>query len=606
MMKLKFSPNLNFLLVCLLAVVFFAATASFNYLTQDENYTKWSSPDETANYFFAKRFSLGEELAFFDPAAVVGDNMVMPRSFRSDAGWLKPVSFLGIILIYGSLGSVLGASAIPFLTPFFAALGIIFFFLVIRKIFSERIGLISTFLLAFFPVYIYYTVRSMFHNVLFIVLLIIAAYFLISSAPKKQRVEASLRVDWPKFFSWRFVPRRWLGFILAFFGGISLGLAAITRTSELIWLLPALGLIWLFYVRQFGLIKLSLAACGFFLAVIPNIYFNQLLYSAPIYGGYNEMNRSIDDISQAGSGVVKSIFSDKEQAIEYLKSIYHNIFYFGFKPEQSLDMANHYIWEMFKPLSILFLLGLLFIIVSSFRKPRKKYFSYLLAFVALSAVLIFYYGSWKFNDNPDPNRFTIGNSYTRYWLPIYLMMMPVAALAITRIGNALFLAVKNSSRRWQKMAASGAQLVMVLVLAVISLDFVLFGSEEGLSHLYYNNLAERQAAEMIFSLTEPEAVIITRYYDKFLFPERRVIMGTLPDDEVLRAAYKLVQHYPVYYYNFFLNDKDVAYLNERKLPFYGLKMTLIKQVRHNFGLYELEPFFTIVDITEQVKAETKK
>lgn len=605
-MKLKFSLNLNFLLVCLLAAVFFIATASFNYLTQDENYTKWSSPDETANYFFAKRFSSGEELAFFDSAAVVGDNMVMPRSFRSDAGWLKPVSFLGIILVYGSLGSLLGTAVIPFLTPFFAALGIIFFFLVMRKIFSQRIGLISAFLLAFFPVYIYYTVRSMFHNVLFVVLLIIAAYLLISSAPKKKQAEISLRIDWPKFFSWRFTPRRWLGFILAFFGGIALGLAAITRTSELIWLLPALGLIWLFYVRQFGLIKLSLVVCGFFLAVIPNIYFNQLLYSAPIYGGYNEMNRSIDDISRASSGVVKSVFSDKDQALEYLKSIYHNIFYFGFKQEQSLIMADHYIWEMFKPLSVLFLLGLLFIIVSSIRKPRKKYFSYLLAFVTLSAILIFYYGSWKFNDNPDPNRFTIGNSYTRYWLPIYLMMMPIAALAITRISNALFLAVKNNSKRWQKMAASGAQIVIVLVLSMISLDFVLFGSEEGLSHLYYNNLAERQAAEMVFSLTEPEAVIVTRYYDKFLFPERRVIMGTIPDDEVLRATAKLVQYYPVYYYNFFLNDKDVAYLNERRLPFYGLKISLVKRVSHNFGLYKLEQFFTIVDITEQVKAEAKK
>ena len=605
-MKLKFSLNPNFLIVCLLAVVFFIATASFNYLTQDENYTKWTSPDESANYFFAKRFSLGQELALFDPAAIVGDNMVMPRSFRSDAGWLKPVSFLGIILVYGSLGSILGVSAIPFLTPFFAALGIIFFFLVIRKLFSERIGLISAFLLAFFPVYIYYSVRSMFHNVLFIVLLIMAAYLLISSAPKKKKEEASLSFNWPKFFSWRFVPRRWLGFALAFLGGAALGLAAITRTSELIWLLPALGMIWLFYIRQFGFIKLSLVACGVFLAIIPNIYFNQLLYSAPIYGGYNEMNRSIDDISKAGSGVVKSVFSDKDQTVEYLKSIYHNVFYFGFKPEQSLKMADHYIWEMFKPLCILFLLGLIFVIVSNIRKPRKKYFSYFLAFVTLSVILILYYGSWKFNDNPDPNRFTIGNSYTRYWLPIYLMMMPIAAIAIIRVSNALFLAVKKTSRKWQKMASGGAQIIVVLVLSIISLDFVLFGSEEGLSHLYYNNLAERKAAETIFSLTEPEAVIITRYYDKFLFPERRVIMGTIPDDEVLRATAKLVQHYPVYYYNFFLNDKDVAYLNERKLPFYGLKISLIRRVSHNFGLYKLEPFFTVVDITELMKAEVKK
>jgi asparagine N-glycosylation enzyme membrane subunit Stt3 len=187
-MKIKWLKLTNLLIVSLLALVFFVFTASFNYFTQDKNYTKWTSPDETANYFFSKRFSETGQLAYFDQAAIIGDNLVMPRSLRSDFGWVKPVSFLGIILTYGSIGAQLGVGVIPFLTPFFAALGIIIFYLLVSRIFeNQRVGLVSSFLLASFPVYIYYTVRSMFHNVLFIVFLLIGAYLLLLALGAKQK-----------------------------------------------------------------------------------------------------------------------------------------------------------------------------------------------------------------------------------------------------------------------------------------------------------------------------------------------------------------------------------------------------------------------------------
>jgi 4-amino-4-deoxy-L-arabinose transferase-like glycosyltransferase len=516
--------------------------------------------------------------------------MVMPRSFRSDAGWLKPVSFLGIILMYGSLGSVFGSAVIPFLTPFFAALGIIIFYLLIKKIISDRVALISAFLLATFPVYIYYSIRSMFHNVLFVVLVLCGIYFVVLAAGKKRvKSEEIVKVSiYKKFFTIRLGLLSWLKMLAAFVGGAFMGLALITRSSEIIWLAPAAFIAWLFYAKRLGIIKFVLIFCGFFLAVIPNFYFNQALYSAPIYGGYNEMNRSIDDLSKTGSDMVKTALNGGGEYNQYFEAIYRNVFYFGFKPEQSISMARHYIPEMFPILTLAFLLGVLLIFIISIRKFQKKYLAYFLVFGIIAAVLIFYYGSWKFNDNPDPSRFTIGNSYTRYWLPIYLMMMPVASLAIVRISGALFLAGKEVKQRWRKIAIGGVQAAMVLFIAASGVLFVLFGSEEGVAYLYYNNLAEQANARQVFSLTESDAVIITRYYDKFFFPDRRVIMGTIPDDEVLTAASKLVKYYPVYYYNFYLNEADVTYLNERKLLPYQLKMTLVKKMNHNFGLYRLE------------------
>ncbi|MFA5023761.1 MAG: hypothetical protein WC523_02265 [Patescibacteria group bacterium] len=582
-MKTIWKKYVNLLIVSLLALIFFMGTASFNYLTQDKNYTKWSSPDETANYFFSKRLSDTGQIAVFDSAAVIGDNLVMPRSLRSDFGWLKPVSFLGIILIYGSIGSLVGSGVIPFLTPFFAALGIIFFYLLARKVFSsERIGLLAACLLATFPVYIYYTVRSMFHNILFIVFLIIGFYLLVLALNRREKIKK-------KFFSLSFRTRPWAEFLFSFLSGVFVGLALITRTSELLWLLPTLFIVWVFYVRRVGLTKLILFLAGLFLTLLPIVYWNKVLYNSPFYGGYNEMNRSLDDISQSGGQIFKLTLAG--QINEYqaqFQRIAKNIFYFGFNPQQSISMFRHYVLEMFPILLYVGLFGLLLLLGKNIRHFQRKYLVYSLVGLILSVILVFYYGSWRFNDNPDPTRFTIGNSYTRYWLPIYLWLMPLVALAIVRISHALLLIKSDTRARLRKIIAAGLQAGAVLIIAFLNLIFVLYGSEEGLAYLYYNVKQEKINTEKVLALTEPESIIITRYYDKFFFPERRIIMGTLPNDEVLTAVKKLVNHYPVYYYNFYLNEADVTYLNERKLLSYELEMKKVKKINSQFGLYRIE------------------
>lgn len=587
-MKITWKKVINPIIIGLLALVFFVATASFNYLTQDENYVKWTSPDETANYFFSKKFAEDGELAYFESAASLGNNMIMPRSLRSDAGWVKPVSFLGIILTYGGIASVFGSGIIPFLTPFFAALGIIFFYLLVNRIFKNKnIALLSAFLLASFPVYIYYTVRSMFHNILFIVYLLIAAYF-IGLALDSKKTEGVWQELKTKFFSIKIDRTRLLKLLWAIIGGLFAGLAIITRTSELIWLMPAGGLVWLFYCRRFGFIKFWLFLAGLLIAIMPVIYWNSVLYDSPLKGGYNEMNRSLEEISLAGNDLLSG---SKDSRLEIYKDYasvwFHKIFYFGFNKGQSVDMFERYVLQMFPLLVSLGYFGLLLLIIQNIRKFQKKYLVYLLFWFFSGTFLVFYYGSWLFNDNPNPKSFTIGNSYTRYWLPIYLMMFPLVSLAIERISTAFASLVGETRKRLARIISVGLQTAAVIYISSVGIIFVLFGSEEGLFHLYYTNLSEKKIAERVFELTDENGIIITQYYDKFFFPERRIIMGRLPDDQILRAAQDLVTEYPVYYYHFFLNEDDVRYLNERKFIDYNLEMKLIEKTGARFGLYEL-------------------
>jgi len=249
-------------------------------------------------------------------------------------------------------------------------------------------------------------------------------------------------------------------------------------------------------------------------------------------------------------------------------------------------MFGHYVYEMFSPIFWGGMLGLVFLIGQNFRHYKKKYLVYVLIWLLISSILVFYYGSWKFNDNPDLSQFTIGNSYTRYWLPLYLGLLPLFALAVVHLSRALIVNLKIRLS-FKKIIITGLQFLVIFTISLCSISFVLYGSSEGLVYLYNNNKIEEINTKTVWSLTEPEAIIITQRYDKFFWPERRVIMGMISDEQILKEASKLVNYYPIYYYNFYLNLADLNYLNERKLSPYNLQISEVKKLNVKFGLYKL-------------------
>ena len=581
MNKKFFKLDLSLVVVILVAIAFFVVASSYNYITQRDGTIKWNSPDETANYYFAKSYATDHTLSKFEPADVVASDLVIPRSIRSDNGWIKPVSFLGIILIYGEIGNLTTPAVIPYLTPFFGALGIIFFYLLVKRLFSSRIALMSAVLLAVFPVYLYYSVRSMFHNVLFLVLLIIGFYFLVRTLDKTYSY-----IIKPKIISWRLPKNVLVGWLLTFLAGLFIGLAVITRSSELLWLAPILGLIILFYGRRLGPSRLLILVAGIGLGMLPAFYYNQILYQSPFNGGYGEMNRSIADISSAGSELIHNSIASQLTAYQDLFTrIFKNVFFFGFHVGQSREMFQHYVVDMFPWLTWLSVLGLIGLIILNCGKPRKKYLVYVLVWVILSVILVLYYGSWRFTDNPNAASYTIGNSYTRYWLPMYLMAIPLVALAIELGLKALFFLFRKH-HSYKALVAGGAT-VAVFVIAIISANFLLFGSEEGLFNLYYNTREDKRLGEIVFNLTAPNSIIVTQYHDKVLFPERRVMMGKMDEEQYYPYVAKLLNHYPVYYFNFSYTPEAVTYLNNGRLAKYNIKMELVKKTGGRFALYKL-------------------
>jgi len=557
----------------ILAVGFFIGAGSYNYFVQKDDFIKWSSPDETANYTFTKLYAQEGKLQVFEKYNLYAKDIIRPRSLRSDFGIMKPVSFLGIILIFGSIAKLIGSEFIPFLTPFFGGIGIIFFYLFVKELFGRRNALVSALLLAPFPVFVYYSARSMFHNVLFVVLLIIGLYFSVLMGRKRMVGR----------FDWR-------GFSVSALAGLFIGLAIITRTSELIWLAPTLFIAWIFNIRQIGIFRLIIFFSFVFLAFSPVFYFNQGLYGSPIFGGYAEMNTSISSIKEASANLAMHSFSGQPSYLkELLVKLRDNVFYFGFHPEHSFKMVYFYFAKMFPFIFWPSILGFL-VFLYNWRKLKKRHMAYVLSYLIASAILVFYYGSWKINDNPDPNQMTIGNSYTRYWLPVYLGAFPFVSLLILRLTD--FKAKNHIAHEFSYYArffsSLGLRVAAIGFIFYISINFVLRGSDEGLLNTYKVQRAAKVEYDKVLSLTENNSVIITKYHDKLFFPERKVIMGLFTDDNMNREYANLARLIPVYYYNFTFPEKDLDYLNAKRLPPFGLEIKEVEKISDAFTLYKLD------------------
>lgn len=573
-------------IVIFFSFVFFLLASILPYYQKEQGFLKFFSPDENANYVFTKLYAQTDALSIFEKYNLIAEDIVSPRSYVSSFGFIKPVSFLGMTIVYGQIAKFIGVGVIPFLTPFFASLALVFYYLLIRRFFGKKNALVSFLLLFSFPVLLYYSARSMFHNVLFLSFLIIALYFLSSlfergvSSPKKHKEEYIKRL-----FK--------VDFLFAALSGLFFGLAIAVRSSEVIWLFLAALPFVVFKYRKLSFFRLSVFLSFFVLALIPVFYHNQILYDSPFYGGYLEMNRSIEEIGQAGGGIVRSFFLGSFNDVKILsKSIFNTVFYFGFFPRQSLEMFDRYFIKMFWYLFWPSIFGLFYLFIKE-RKKIKKLTPYIFSWLIASAFLILYYGSWKFVDNPDPSRFTIGNSYTRYWLPIYIGFLPLVSYFVLNIGN-IFSFLKN--KKIYLYSKNLASLIVLSSLIFLSFNFVYKGSEEGLRH-YFNKLdVAKQEVKAVIELTESNSVIITEYHDKFLFPERKVIVGLFNDNNMNENYYKLVNHLPVYYYNFSFPEKDLNYLNDRRLREFGLQIYLVKDINETFSLYRLtkieKPIFT--------------
>ncbi len=539
------------ILIAVIFVAFFVYSNFYLSAISGGNFSsssvKFNSPDETANYFFSRMYAKEGVLRIFEPLNFIAENRIQPRSTAVVNGYLVPGSFLGLILVYGWLAKIIGLKAIFYLTPIFAGLAVFCFYEIIRKIFSSQIAFWSALLLLVHPAFWYYSARGLFPNVLFVTFLIFSFYFLArtgESFPDSVRARGGEK-------------NNYVDFILA---GLFFGLAMTVRLSEIIWVGSAIIGLFLIYRKK---IRYDQAAIFLIFAVLtfsPIFAYNQIFYGNSLMTAYNLGNEGASGPGGQGAGLIASFA--------------HYIFPFGFHLKNILKNFSNYFAGMFWWLAIPLAAGLS-VFIRNFIGGRleKKHKIYLIFYGAISVFLFAYYGSWLIYDNPA-KEVSVGTSYVRYWLPIYILSLPLISFALIKFVGWF--------RGGQKKIIAVA---ISLVFFILSAWLVFLDKNDGLVQVKKNVKEYGYISGEVSRMIESDAIIIVDRADKIFFPEHQVIQP-LRDNQVYKLIPPLSGEVPLYYYGVTFPEQDISYLYAKKINPNEIE---IRKIR-DFGIESLYEF----------------
>ncbi|MEK7509051.1 MAG: glycosyltransferase family 39 protein [Patescibacteria group bacterium] len=478
----------------------------------------FNQPDESVNYFFIKQLVLENRFSFPESLSDLALSQVHPRSTTVINGGIVPIGFPGFIILLSLILKVLivMAGSVGFnlmavmITPLIGVIAPFFLYGFLRRLFDQRLAWLSAVLMFILPPWWYYASRPFQHNVLFVFFVILTLYF---SAVFYEKREATNKYG------------------TAFLMGLFFGLAIYVRPSEMIWLTIILASL-LILRRRYWRGREYLALAGALVLTAILFFATQTaFYGHPLASGYVR-----PDVSGAGG-----LITSGPQGIPILKAI---LVPFGFHPRVILHNLRGNFAHLFGFWSFLMLAGLVYwifdIIKTRRRIPDSSFLiHYSSLFIFVSIYLLTYYGSWLFYDNLN-QQFSIGSSHVRYFLPIFVLALPLVA------GFLLWL--------WGRGPIVKSAVAILFLVMSTTAYLSVFAQFEGLSTVKNTVKAYQIWQERVYSLTEKDAVILTRYADKYIFPGRRVIVGW-DNTERKQAIVNIIKdNKAVYYYDFKLTQ----------------------------------------------------
>ncbi|MBI2475233.1 hypothetical protein HYV69_02280 [Candidatus Uhrbacteria bacterium] len=534
------TPRFFWVLFSVVALIFLIGTVVVSSAGAGDVFV---SPDETTNAFFSRNFS--QTGTFFVKDALSGDffDALHPRSMVVRNGILMPGSFLGLPMLYGAMSFIFGDWILLLLTPLIA----IFSALAIRRIFSvffsQKVSDISALIFLTHPAVWYYSARGLMHNVLFVCLLILSAYFFYCRPIYKHLKRCENRLGRLRFFQKT---------IDIFASGILIGFSLFVRASEVYWVAIVIALLGLFHIKKNGSKEIFLLFIGVVIGLFPFFYFNFATYGNPFITGYT--------VPVLSNGLI---------AQEQIAQSPSFLFPFGVSMRSVIQNVSDYGMILFWWLSVLALIGIMIAFV------RQKF--YVILFLIISIWLGIWYGSWVLFDNPDTTQITIANSYVRYWLPIFVLSIPFISEAI----------VWTSSKGRTKLARNLFLVSIIVFIVGLNVRIVFFEGQDALTRVADILRESRQTKKEVLALTQPDSVIIVDRGDKLFFPDRHV-RYPLRSEATYSLMPKIAEKTSLYYFGITFPQGDLDYLNQSKLKGLGLQIKHIKTFSEE-SLYYIFP-----------------
>lgn len=537
--------------------------SAYSYLPASGPSSIFNSPDETANYFFAKTIADKTELKVYEPFESLSKGRVHPRSAAVSGDFLVPESFHGLPVLYGLIAKLFSLKVVKFLTPFFAVLALLAWRKILADFFGTLAGTIGAAVLAIAPAFWYYADRSMFHNIPFVSFLIFFIFFLLSRPIFKFFEEKKKIISGFRHF---------LVFAAdIFLAGVFLGLAWWTRTAEIAWTgILALSLIIIFRktFRWRGILPFIF---GLTVAFLPALLINKSLYGGFIQTGYGLITTAAPVFESLGAKNGPSAISAISDSFQAALNV---IFPFGFHPRTALSNVLNYLIILPWWMAAASLISFFWFAYGCLNgKQEKENITYVILSAFVSVWLIVVYGSWVIHDNPDPNAVTLGISYNRYWLPIFAAESGLIGIAFAHF--------------WEMLKPRFRFIFVILfaISAFLSFSAVFLSKGDGIFAIGKTLKGYETIKAQVLKLTQKNAVIITDRGDKIFFPDRKVIATPL-DESVYHIIPDLGRQTRIFYYGTNISNDELKYLNNQKLVPYGLQFGRL----YNFGRESLYGF----------------
>jgi hypothetical protein len=521
-----------------------------DFATANDGQRIFSWPDAMANNFFVGEYIEKTDFVKDEVMNEKLQNAIHPRSTNVVNSNIVPMSFLGMLIVFGWIGKLTTAGAVMYLTPILSSVAVLFFYGIVRRVFNKKIGFISAVLLFTLSAFVYYANLSMLHTGLFLFLIMGAVYFYIRQSDfvnGKAQLKFSMLC------------------------GLFFGLALITRSIEYFWIGIIVVLPLLFYFRK---VKWQQVVSFLIFVMIPfGIlgYYNYQIYGEIFTLGYFQMGESADLLNRVPSEF--AITEGDSVVKNYVKLFFAP---FGFSLKNIVVNFSNYLVNFLWPYVLLFSAGAVLVIDQIRRhKFQKKVLVYFLISFLVSVYLILYYGSWEFIDPLVLKNNIIGSSYIRYWLPIYILMLPV-------VGFFLFKVNSVKANKYLRYSLIGA---ILIYLSLFSFNQVYLTKGDGLFAQRAVIEGYYDTASRVNEIIEDDAIVVTNRHDKLFWPERQVIMFNLDYSVFERIANAGVES-PFYYFSI-MPDCDIEYMN-KQIEEYGIEIVEPSVIRDEMRLFSIK------------------
>lgn len=528
--------NKSLLILCLVFFVIYSFTTISVWIPHwlDFRHLIFNWPDANANYFFAQLFANEGRLLWHEPLNLLTDNLLHTRSINVIDGNLVPITFLPGIIIFGLFFKLLGSVGILFLTPALAAISGWLVYRLVEHIFSDiDLAWLTAVLFLSLAPWIFFANVVMLPTVLFI-FLVLSGWLAITKSFEQDK------------HGWRWI-----------LGASLLSLALIVRPTEMIWLL--LIRIFILYINR---AKIALRRFILGVLILITLVFVFLLLNKLTYGGYlslgyfNLQSDSVSpEFSQSGPWVL-------------FNSIKLFLFPFGFNLWLISKNFYRYFIEIV-PLHFFLAIGG---VVWLYSKKQINFIwqKYLFLTPVIFFLILFYYGSWDLADPLVKELNHISSSYVRYFMPLYIWILPLTSLALIKI----FKQAKNKKLYYLIL---GFIIVVGFKIAFYSEHDGLVKNRQTLNN-YYNQY------HLVSMEVSDDAIIVTDRTDKIFFPKYRVIapQGDLP---LWSRVAEIIVGNNIYYYTDKSNEELV--IDQKAANQVNLILTEPKEIWSNFRLFKV-------------------